>query len=189
MKATHTLYLLLISLLCVTGFTACDKSDNGFDNGDDYVIWDFYPIELSIAVQDAQGNDLLNPETPGNIAKQGIKAIYNGKTYEKDAPISQTKMYLARFYGLQTMKSETGKHFLTFGEFNGAGTFNNEKVTIDWNDGTQDVITFSSKLTWESKNDPVINRKFCLNGEDTGLQFGDFVITKEPVITSSTASD
>ena len=106
MKATHTLYLLFITLLCVAGFTACD------DSGSDDMIWDFAPIELHIAVQDAQGNDLLNPETPGNIAKQGIKAIYNGKIYEKDVPISQTKAYLAHFNGLQTMKFETGKYFL-----------------------------------------------------------------------------
>ena len=136
-----------------------------------------------------QGNDLLNPETPGNIAKQGIKAIYNGKIYEKDVPISQTKAYLAHFNGLQTMKFETGKYFLTFGEFNGDDTFDNEKVIIDWNDGTQDVITFSSKLIWKSKNKPVFDRKFCLNGKDNGLQFGGFVIIKEPVITSSTTSD
>ena len=146
MKATHTLYLLFITLLCVAGFTACD------DSGSDDMIWDFAPIELHIAVQDAQGNDLLNPETPGNIAKQGIKAIYNGKIYGDD-------------------------------------TFDNEKVIIDWNDGTQDVITFSSKLIWKSKNKPVFDRKFCLNGKDNGLQFGGFVIIKEPVITSSTTSD
>ena len=120
MKATHTLYLLFISLLCVAGFTACD------DSGSDDMIWDFAPIELHIAVQDVQGNDLLNPKTPGNIAKQGIKAIYNGKIYEKDVPINQTKAYLAHF---------------------------------------------------------------CLNGKDNGLQFGGFVIIKEPVITSSTTSD
>ena len=163
MKATHTLYLLFISLLCVAGFTACD------DSGSDDMIWDFAPIELHIAVQDAQGNDLLN--------------------HEKDVPISQTKAYLAHFNGLQTMKFETGKYFLTFGEFNGDDTFDNEKVIIDWNDGTQDVITFSSKLIWKSKNKPVFDRKFCLNGKDNGLQFGGFVIIKEPVITSSTTSD
>ncbi len=37
MKATHTLYLLFISLLCVAGFTACD------DSGSDDMIWDFAP--------------------------------------------------------------------------------------------------------------------------------------------------
>ena len=37
MKATHTLYLLFITLLCVAGFTACD------DWGSDDMIWDFAP--------------------------------------------------------------------------------------------------------------------------------------------------
>ena len=44
MKATHTLYLLFISLLCVAGFTACD------DSGSDDIIWDFAPIELHIVI-------------------------------------------------------------------------------------------------------------------------------------------
>lgn len=35
MKATHTLYLLFITLLCVAGFTACD------DSGSDDMIWGF----------------------------------------------------------------------------------------------------------------------------------------------------
>lgn len=182
MKATRILYLLFIPLLYIAGLTVCD------DLGDD-IIWDFAPIELHIAVQDGQGNDLLNPETPGNLTQQGIKAIYNGKTYEKDAPVSQTKTYLAHFKGLQTMNLETGKYVITFGEFNGDNTFDNEQVIIDWNDGTQDVITFSSKLTWKSKKKPLFDRKFCLNGKDNGLQSGDFVIIKEPVVTSSTASD
>ena len=46
-----------------------------------------------------------------------------------------------------------------------------------------------SKQIWKSKNKPVLDRKFCLNGKDNGLQFGGFVIIKEPVITSSTTSD
>ena len=40
MKATHTLYLLFISLLCVAGFTACD------DSGSDDIFWYFAPSEL-----------------------------------------------------------------------------------------------------------------------------------------------
>lgn len=67
MKATHTLYLLFISLLCVAGFTACD------DSGSDDMIWDFAPIELHIAVQDAQGNDLLNPELPATLPSKGSR--------------------------------------------------------------------------------------------------------------------
>lgn len=172
MRTTHILSLYLFSLIV---FTACAS-----DNGDDSIIWDFAPIEIHIAVQDAQGHDLLNPETPGNIAKQGIKVIYKNKIYEKDAPVNQTKAYMAQFNGLQTKKTEEGNYFLSFGEFKGNETFTDEKIIIDWNDGTQDVITFSSKLTWKSPNEPVFNRKFYLNGEDNGLNSESFTIIKEP---------
>lgn len=174
MKTKHLLVFFLSSLLCTVGFTACDEIDTG---GDD-MIWDFYPIVLYISVQDADGNDLLNPDTQGSIANQGIKAIYKETIYEKDAPVSQTRAYLAHFRGLQTIKSNEGVYFLTFGEFQGEKTFDNEQVTIDWNDGTKDVLTFSSKLSWKSKKEPVFDRKFCLNGNETEKQSSAFVITK-----------
>lgn len=176
MKIKHLLAFFMFYLLSAICFTACDELDT---EGDD-MIWDFAPIVLYISVQDADGNDLLNPETPGNIANQGIKAIYKDNIYEKDAPINSTKAYLARFMGLQTIKSKEGVYFLTFGEFQGEKTFENEQVTIDWNDGTKDILTFSSKLSWKSKKEPVFDRKFCLNGKETEKQSSAFIITKEP---------
>jgi hypothetical protein len=178
MKAKY-LYGMLLLLLSATGFTACS------DDGGDDMIWDFYPIILQIAAQDAQGNDLLNPETPGSIANSGIKAIYKGVTYEKDSIINPTKAYMAHFGGLQTVKAENGQYFLTFGEFNGDDTFDHEEVVIDWNDGTKDVINFSSKLTWKSKEEPVFDREFLLNGKKADTQYGEFSITKDPVYFTS----
>ena len=164
MKTTKSIGLFLLCIFCCINFTSCDPANNG---GDD-LIWDFAPIVLYISVQDAQGNDLLNPLTKGSIANQGIKAIYKGETYEKDAPLNErTRAYMAYFTGLQTGVSKDGKYYLTFGEFNGDHTFDNEKVEIDWNDGKEpSVITFSSKLTWKSKKEPVFDRKFCLNGQE-----------------------
>lgn len=170
--------LLGMLFLCLISLTACDNKDDNKDD-DEMLIWDFAPIVLNLSVQDAQGNDLLNPETEGSIANQGIKAIYHGEIYEKDSVVSQTKAYLAQFAGLQTSKSKDGKYYLTFGEFNGDDTFDNEQVEIDWNDGTKDEISFSSKLTWKSKKEPVINRKFTLNGKEIDSEFGYFVIVKE----------
>lgn len=34
-------------------------------------------------------------------------------------------------------------------------------------------------LTWKSKKEPVINRKFTLNGKEIDSEFGHFVIVKE----------
>lgn len=175
MKITETIGSCLLFLFCCIHFTACEPA-----NEEENLIWDFAPIVLRISVQDAQGNDLLNPLTPGSIAYQGIKAVYKGKTYEKDVlPANMTRDYMAYFSGLQTRISQDGKYFLTFGEFNGDKTFENEEVKIDWNDGTASVITFSSKLTWKSKSDPVFNRKFCLDGKEIDYSKG-FVITKVP---------
>lgn len=177
MKTTKSIGLFLLCIFCCINFTSCDPANNG---GDD-LIWDFAPIVLYISVQDAQGNDLLNPLTKGSIANQGIKAIYKGETYEKDAPLNErTRAYMAYFTGLQTGVSKDGKYYLTFGEFNGDHTFDNEKVEIDWNDGKEpSVITFSSKLTWKSKKEPVFDRKFCLNGQEIDQKQG-LVITSPP---------
>lgn len=80
MKATHTLYLLFISLLCVA------VSQLAMIRGSDDMIWDFAPIELHIAVQDAQGNDLLNPETPATLpskeSRQSIMEKYMKRTFQ-----------------------------------------------------------------------------------------------------------
>lgn len=164
---------ILLLFLCAVNFTACNGEDV-----EDMAIWDFTPIVLQISVQDTQGNDLLNPETEGSIADQGVKVIYKEETYEKDSVVSQTKAYLAHFEGLQTIKSDEGKYYLTFGEFNGDDTFDNEQVIVDWNDGTKDTISFSSKLTWRSKNEPDIKRKFLLNGKEVESKYGNFVIIK-----------
>ena len=177
MKTTKSIGLFLLCIFCCINFTSCDPANNGEDD----LIWDFSPIVLYISVQDAQGNDLLNPLTKGSIANQGIKAIYKGETYEKDAPLNErTRAYMAYFTGLQTGVSKDGKYYLTFGEFNGDHTFDNEKVEIDWNDGKEpSVITFSSKLTWKSKKEPVFDRKFCLNGQEIDQKQG-LVITSPP---------
>ncbi len=158
--------------LFTAGFTACDDNDDK--------IWDIYPIVLSISVQDAQGNDLLNPETPGSIAHRGIKAVYRGKTYQKDSIAKYTKAYLAFFYGVYTCKNDQGNYYLAVGEFDGADTFDNEQVVIDWNDGTADTFSFSNKMHWNWKKEPVFDRAFFLNGVKADSSYGEFTVVKKP---------
>lgn len=173
MKTKNASVFFLGLFLCVIGLTSCNNSNENDK------IWDFTPIVLYISVQDAEGNDLLNPDTPGNIADEKIVAQYGGKTYEKDIPVNQTRAYLAHFNGLQTYKNKNGKYFLTFGEFQGEKTYNNEQVIIKWNDNTESIIAFSSKLTWDSEDEPVFNRKFSLNGEQINEDSPIFLITRK----------
>lgn len=156
---------MLLSLCC---FTSCNDDEN-LDGPAPDVIWDIYPFGISIEVTDAEGNDLLNPETENSIANQGIKMIYRGMTYEKDslAIDEQTRAVLVRFYGLRTYQRNDGRYLLIIGEFYGNRDYNNESIILDWNDGTpKDTITFSHKFWWENQ-EPESETIVRLNGVET----------------------
>lgn len=156
------LWIVILLLSSLLGIVACDDHDD-----DSYMIWDIYPTIISISVEDARGNDLLNPEVEGNIAENGIKAIYKGEVFEKDSVAHRFgRAYMAVFYGLFTDTLTNGKYVLTVGEFAGDEDFENEEIVIDWNDGSQDTIAFDSKFSWKNK-EPFIQRTFYLNGEKT----------------------
>ena len=67
-------------------FTACSGEES--DGPEPDVIWDIAPFVIHITVSDKDGNDLLNPETSQSIADNGIKAIWTGRTFEKDSILS-----------------------------------------------------------------------------------------------------
>lgn len=164
-----TRYLLLgailLSLCC---FTSCNDNEN-LDEPDPDVIWDIYPFNINIEVTDAEGNDLLNPETENSIANQGIKMIYRNKTYKKDSLVTdeQTRDILVRFYGLQTYQRKDGSYLLAIGEFYGNRDYDNEYIILDWNDATpKDTITFSHKFWWENQ-EPESETTVRLNGVET----------------------
>lgn len=173
---TNALFSLCIGIILCQAFflTSCSESNEGNDD----IIWDFAPINFIIAVQDAEGNDLLNPLTEGHILEQDIKAIYQGKEYKLNEQVAQTRDYLAILRGLQAFMTEDGRYMLFFGELDGTDTYDNETLTLDWGDGTTDVITFSSRLTWNSPEDPEFNRHFYLNGVEQ--ESSTFLLTKEP---------
>jgi hypothetical protein len=67
--------------------------------------------------------------------------------------------------GLQSTQLRNGRHALTFGELSGSATYKNATITLDWGNGTKDVITFSSKLKWKGDK-PKFNRSFKLNDKE-----------------------
>ena len=156
----HYFYLLACCMLALS-FTACEE-----DGPAEGAIWDFYPINLYFTLTGENGEDLLNPSTPGTYAGLSITATYGDKTYIKDVfegnNIPYGRAYLAHMFGIYTTQLNNGRYALCFGELDGADTYKDATLTLNWGDGTTDVVTFSSKLKWKG-HDPVFNRSFMLN--------------------------
>ena len=164
MKTLKQFFCLLTSYMLVLGFTACEK-----DGAAEGSIWEFYPMSLYFTLTGENGEDLLNPATPGSYAGLNITATYEDKTYEKDVfednKVPYGRAIFAQLFGIYTTQLEDGRYALCFGELDGADTYKDATLTLQWGDGTTDVITFSSKLKWKG-HDPVINRSFKLNGTE-----------------------
>ena len=69
----------LLLAIHVTMLSGCKK--DGGTNGGTTKIWDINPVTVSVTATDAQGNDLLNPQTPGALEVGKIKALYKGEEY------------------------------------------------------------------------------------------------------------
>lgn len=132
--------------------------------GDD-VIWDIAPLVISVKVLSPDGYSVLN----GSNAPQ-ITATYRGKTY---ACSRRTRYYMPQFFGLAYAND-----YLLFGELNGDATYTDERLVIDWGDGSpEDVITFSHRIEWKN-NEPHFRQTFYLNGKRVDGQitiYRDFV--------------
>ena len=174
MKTLKQFFCLLTSCMLAFGFTACEK-----DGPAEGAIWDFSPINFYFTLTGENGEDLLNPATPGSYAGLNITATYEDKTYEKDVfednKVPYSRAYFAHLFGIYTTQLEDGRYALCFGELDGADTYKDATLTLQWGDGTTDVITFSSKLKWKG-HDPVINRSFKLNGKEVAKD------TNRPII-------
>ena len=149
-------------------FTACSGEES--DGPEPDVIWDIAPFVIHITVSDKDGNDLLNPETSQSIADNGIKAIWTGRTFEKDSifvPDGQSRAVLVVFRGLYANQWPDGRYRLSFGEFAGDRNYEPQELVIDWNDGTpNDTIVFSHSFWWKN-HEPNQKTIVYLNGKET----------------------
>ena len=162
MKTLRHFFCLLTSWMLVLSFTACEK-----DGPAEGSLWDFYPIQIYFTLTGENGEDLLDPATPGTYAGLHITATYKDKTYIKDVfednTIPYSRAILTHLYGIHTTQLKDGRYALCFGELDGAATYQDATITLHWGDGTTDELTFSSKLKWKG-HDPKIPRSFKLNG-------------------------
>lgn len=155
-----TKILSLFMLMSIVLLSGCKR-----ECGD--VIWDINPVVYSISIVDANGNDLLNPATAGALDYSKLKAVYKNKDYscQKQEAITSTKAYLPQFYGLQ-LRQDKGTFMLDFGELDGAASYKNETIRLDYGDGSSDEISFNRDFKWNKQNEPVISQKWFVNGEE-----------------------
>jgi len=122
---------------------------------------DWAPIIVTVCVQDADGHDLLDPESEHFLGDQ-IKMTFEGKDYPMSIP---TKDYMPCFFGLELVNlRESGIWNLRFGELDG-GQNHDDRFTITWPDGSKDEITFQRTII----SPLIVTDTWRLNGKKTGL--------------------
>ena len=157
-KALFAITALACAFLC-----GCERN-----NG---MIVDWAPVNIEIYATDSQGNSIISPDMPG------MTLTFQGETYTvQDGPM-HTKAYLAQMYGLYTQAIDTTasprQYKLCFGEIDGAKDMD-EDITLNWPDGTTDVIHYHCSDHNESKI--TVKRSWKLNGakhEGSTFRFTD----------------
>lgn len=146
------LFLSVATAIVASVFLSCKDKDEEYQ---DDIIWDFNPIVFSILVKDANGANAL---TSMDLSR--ISARWRDSSYFCH-PL--TREYMPSFYGLGIVNDS----ILLFGELDGSADIRNEKVILDWGDGSkQDTLTFQLYRGWINKRTPVdYVREYRLNGE------------------------
>ena len=141
MKTIRSFCNVLLAMVVIT-MSACSNNDN---TAEELPLNHPLPFNFLFIVQDADGNDLLDAKTPGNILSQPIKAIYNGKELPLDSmkdkwvPANPIEI---NFSGL-TLHEGGDSYYLEFGLFDSQKDYKNETFIIDWGDGSTITVTFS----------------------------------------------
>ena len=142
---------------------------------DDGMIWDMYPVNVNIYIQDTDGANLLSPSVTGSLYGKKIVVKYQGEEYELDWDANETRHYMPSFSGL-TLKTDytqsgdhyekdVNKNYLSFGEFDGE---DNQDISISLNiEGYPEPweISVSHRIKWK-RNKPQVTNTATLNGKE-----------------------
>lgn len=134
--------LLLLPLL----LAACSDEPGGD------VIYDYVPVNFTVKVVNASGQNLLDESVPGNILGEEISVTYKDKTYPMEV-VNSGRYYLPYWYGVILLDGE----YLKIGEFDGAARHEECILHI----GARDIdIYYDAKI-----NGLDVKRKFYFDGK------------------------
>lgn len=162
------LYLIPLAFVFLLSFSACGDDEETVPN----------PEDLEMMLVDAEGNNLLDPDN-NLINIDGAKLLFDGKEYpliDKSGPSLQVaipEVLSFGFYKLVRFVNDDYQILLVVTPFKSLALNKEHKLTIDWGNGSSDVI----KLSYTKISDTEYSRSIYLN--DKPCEDGVVKIVKE----------
>ena len=153
---------LVVILLSVFAFVACSKEEEQPQE----MSWevDFTPITMWVYVHDANGVDLLDPQSESGIDLENIFLEFEGETYTVKGHTDfdnyvyySTTRYLASYFdGIALRHPKDSDYCLYIGYWNSDAKRHYTEMTLHWGDGTSDKLGFTSDYDYDPslKNNP-----------------------------------
>lgn len=156
MKLRKALSFILLQLSAITIplalTTACD-------NEKENVIFDYTPVVLTLQMPDQAGQEWLKGLFNDAQKREATTLSFRGQTYPLQIAPRPMRYYLPSFQGFQLQSSKDGQLYLTFGELDGADSYN-EHFLLRWYDGTSDDIHL-----YRLVNQTKVEERWRLNGQ------------------------
>lgn len=149
---------LFIAVLCAGMAASCDDDNN------EVMETNLYPWHVQLSVEDRSGNDLLDPENENAISGEGLTLTYKGEKYHLQESATETRAYMPRWNGITRKKIDGQGYVLSIGEF-GPDFDKDETMTLDWGDGTEDVLRVVFDVKYGNK-DIDIDAALYINGQE-----------------------
>lgn len=163
-------------------FSACSPENEGAGNnsgqsGDEKgdIEVDLAPLCMMVYVNDADGNNLLDPASAHCLDHSKIILTYNGEEYPlvNEELAATPSAYLALFEGALLAYDVNNVAYLYIGEWDSGKDWSMCNVAIAWGDGTTTSLSFSHDVSFdkEYQNDPdhnygyTFSTQWYLNGE------------------------
>ncbi|MBR5235325.1 MAG: hypothetical protein IKV24_03900 [Bacteroidaceae bacterium] len=153
----------IIAMALSMGFTSCNKDKDE----DVFMASDMTPLEVLMVVQNAEGQNLLDPNTPNNFVGDTIVAEWMGEKYVADTlKYMQTRENIGYMYGLVYVKTKADSvPALYFGSVSGHESYDDTPITIHWPDSSVDVVSITASYEQDEKGVAYdLVRIFKLNG-------------------------
>ena len=153
----------IIAMALSMGFTSCNKDKDE----DVFYISDMTPLEVLMVVQNAEGQNLLDPNTPNNFVGDTIVAEWMGDKYVTDTlRYMQTRYNPGYMHGLVYVRTKADSvPALYFGSVSGHDFYDDTPITIHWPDSSVDVVSITASYEQDEKGVAYdLVRVFKLNG-------------------------